>query len=1027
MKALHLLLAILIVCLAAYPSYAGLTGKITGVVKDGRTGEPLINANVVVSGTSMGAATNPDGYYVILNVPPGTYRIRASLIGYTPTTIVDVRVEIDQTTTSNITLNEEGVQAQEVVIVATRPVVQKDVSASRANITAAEVQALPVGTVAQAIGLQAGIETTGDGKFQIRGGGVDQTAFMIDGQNLRDARDNSPYTGISLTSIQDVQVQTGGFTAEYGNIRSGLVNVITKEGSTSNYNLSFIGRYHPAAPKHFGSGPNDPNSFWIRPYVDPAVCWTGTTNGAWDAYTQNQYTTFQGWNAVSQATLADNNPNNDLSPQAAQRLFLFQHRKQTEITKPDYDVDASFSGPVIPDPKINEQLGNLRLLAAYRQTQSEYLVPLSQDGERDYNAQLKLTSDVGKGMKVQVEGLQSKTLGTNDNNSGLGGYFTTAGDVSANGLDYTNGSYRDAAMFGTDYWAPTIVKRYMIGGKFSHVINQSTFYDVSIHWFQTKYSTNPAAFRDTSKIYLFGNSYYADEAPYGYPNPASSPVSGIGSSMNMDLGWSGSRDSSVLAVTNLKFNITSQLDRFNQLQGGLEFVYTDNNVNYANIEPRLPTGNTQSTWHTFPVQGAAYVQDKIEFEGMIANLGLRLDYSNAGGKWFSPYNLYDPRFANQQSLGLDSLLTVPTKKIVTLSPRLGISFPVSDDSKVYFNYGHFRSLPAPENLFLIRRFSFTDAIARLANPNNPLPLTIQYELGYEQSILDQYLLRVAGYYKDVSDETRLVRYTGVNTQINYTVSTPNTYEDIRGFELTASKNRGDWIQGWINYTYEVSTSGYFGVTQIYQDPGQQRNYLATNIYQTKPTPTPFARANVNLFTPAGWGPDLLGHKILGDWRFNLVGSWFSGTWFTWSGPGNIPGILNNVQWTDSWSVDLRVSKNFHFSRLNIELFADINNLFNIQQLSYKLGFYNGQDFFDYMQSLHLPYDIAGDETHLKLGYPNHPGNDKPGDYRTVPYKPYDPDNPNPSDKSYIDMPNQPYLAFLNPRAVFYGVRLSIDI
>ena len=96
-------------------------------------------------------------------------------------------------------------------------------------------------------------------------------------------------------------------------------------------------------------------------------------------------------------------------------------------------------------------------------------------------------------------------------------------------------------------------------------------------------------------------------------------------------------------------------------------------------------------------------------------------------------------------------------------------------------------------------------------------------------------------------------------------------------------------------------------------------------------------------------------------------------------------------------------------------------------MSYKLGFYNGQDFFDYMQSLHLPYDIAGDETHLKLGYPNHPGNDKPGDYRTVPYKPYDPDNPNPSDKSYIDMPNQPYLAFLNPRAVFYGVRLSIDI
>ena len=202
------------------------TGKIAGKVVDARTGEAIVGANIVVEGTQTGAASNFEGFFTILSVPPGTYRVRASVLGYTPFTQVDVRININQTTNLEFKLSEQAIQANEVVIVATRPVVDRDVAASRANITAREVENLPIAQVSSVIGLEAGVQG-----LTIRGGDASTTAFMADGFVLRDERNNQPYTAISLLAVQDFQIQTGGFSAEYGNIRSGLINVVTKEGS----------------------------------------------------------------------------------------------------------------------------------------------------------------------------------------------------------------------------------------------------------------------------------------------------------------------------------------------------------------------------------------------------------------------------------------------------------------------------------------------------------------------------------------------------------------------------------------------------------------------------------------------------------------------------------------------------------------------------------------------------------------------------------------------------------------------------
>lgn len=996
-------------------------GKINGIVRDATTNEPLIGANILVEDKTLGAATNVDGYYVILNLPPGLYNLKASMVGYAPKIVQQVRVSIDQTTEINFELTSLAIQTEEVVVVASTPIVQRDVSSSRVNLNVEEIENLPVSSLNGVIGLQAGVRSG----LEIRGGSSNQTAFLVNGVTLRDERDNSPFTGISYSAIDEVQIQTGGFNAEFGNIRSGLVNVVTKEGSRDKYSFSLISRYSSASQKHFGASANHPNSYWIRPYVDPQVAWFGTeaidpNTGlpVWDAFTQQQYPKFEGWVAVAEKTLLDSDPTNDITPEQAQKIFLWQHRKIVDIQEPDYEVDASFGGPV----PFAQDLGNLRFFASYRQTQSMYVVPLSRDGVNDWVYQLKLTADIGQGMKLMVQGLKSQVLGTNNNNAGLPGIFRSPESI---GAVMNRVSYIDGRIFSNDYWAPSNIKYTSFGGKFTHVLDPTTFYEITLSTFRSNYSTNPNPIRDTTTLYDIGG-VLVDEAPLGYADFPSTGINGL----RMGVGFSNSRDSSVVTVYSLKGDFQSQLDKVNNIKTGVEIVYTDNRVNYASVDKFLPVGRSRSVWNNFPIRAAFYVQDKLEFEGMVANIGLRLDYSDPQGSWYE-YDPYTKAFASENSLGLDTLLKkIDVDKQVNLSPRIGISFPISINSKLYFNYGHFRSMPTPENLFLLRRFSDNNAVTRIANPNNPLPRTISYELGYEQNLFDEFLIKVAGYYKDVSLQSRLVTYISRDNKVNYSRTEPDNYQDVRGFELTITKNRGNWVQGFINYTYDVRSAGNFGFATYYENPSLQRSYEATttSTYQEKPIPRPFANANIDLFTPSDFGPKLGEFYLLGDFRFSFVGSWYSGRYDTWAGGGSIPGIEYNVQWRDYWNVDLRISKTINVMGVNLQLFADITNLFNYKYMDPNgYGFIDNNDYIAYMKSLHLPAEI-GDP----LGYGNIPGDDQPGDYRSGPYIPWDPNASESQkkewekNKSYIDMPNQEYFTFLNPRDIFWGLKLSFN-
>ena len=1007
--------ALMVLLCISVPVLAGPNGKISGRVTDAENGQPLPGVGVTIEGTMMGVSTNVDGFYTILNVPSGTYTVRFSLVGYAKTTVENVRVEIELTTTINQRLRSTAIETGEVVVIAERPVVTKDVSASQFNIEAITVESMPVQTVADVLTLQAGIEKGSDG-IVVRGGGTNQTIFVVDGYVLNDERSNIPYAAVGLSATKDLQVQTGGFNAEYGNVRSGVVNIVTKDGDRARYSGMFNVSYRPPAAKHFGMSLYDPSSYFNRSYTDPAVCWVGTKEGTWDAYTQHQYPYFQGWNAVSLATMQDKDPNNDLTPAGAKQLWQWQRRRAGDITKPDYVIDAGFGGPI---PFIGQDLGNLRFYLSHFNQRDMFIVPLSRDAYTENHTQLKLTADITPTMKLVVLGLYGEQYSVSpyEWTTAPTGYVMRSQSEIADLLSSTDGMN---VLYMPDRYSPSAVYRYTIGATLTHMLNPTTLYEVAVQRNQSRYSTYQSPLRDTSRVYQPVPGYFTDGSPYGYWGYSTGAIDGVMSTGGwMNLG----RDQSVNSTTTLRAHLTTQFNENNQVKAGFQLAYDDLDINSGTYSPSMSTWTRSMIYHVFPYRIGAFVQDKLEFQGFIANIGVRLDYSNPNGDYYQ-LGTYDLFYS--QGLGNTIEQKAPKERALSqtyVSPRIGISHPITEDSKLYFNYGHFVSEPSSSMRFRLQRES-NGLVTYIGNPNMQLEKTISYELGFEQNVMDQFLVNIAAYYKDVNHQPGWVYYQNINTSVHYYEASSNNYADIRGFEFTLTKVGRSWISGFINYTYDVQSSGYFDLTSYYQDVSKQRSFLQLNPYQSKPHPQPYARANITLRTPDEFGPTVLGVKPFEGWSLNILGSWQSGSYATYN-PNSIPGVVDNVQWRDNFSVDMRLRKTLPLYGFEVQLYMDVQNVFNFKFLNYA-GFADSYDYQDYLASLCFPW-MDGDKK----------GNDRIGDYRPddVPYDPLE-SNPNndpaissrnqmrKDKKSYIDMPNITSLTYLSPRNWVFGVRVS---
>jgi hypothetical protein len=1048
--------AILIALVSFAPVWAQ-SGKIAGTVTDQETGEPLPGVNIVLEGTTQGATTDAEGYYVILNVTPATYIVRASFVGYATQVVENVEVNVDLTTTLNIEMQEEAVGLDEVTVQAQEPVVKPDISASVSNLSNEQMQNIPVMSVDEVIGLQAGVQG-----LSVRGGDVSSMSFQVDGSKMFDDRSQTPFTGVSFTAISQVQVQTGGFNAEHGNLRSGLVNVVTKDAPRNRYTADVMARYAPPQKKYFGDvTPGDRDFYYMRPFLDPEVAMDGTHN--WDRYTALQYPSWDGWNAY-----AENNP--ELSAEEWQQVFEWYHRKDFSIQQPDYVVDGSFGGPV---PGISNHLGNLRFFASYRQTQNAYMIPQRREAHKDRLGRLKLTSDIASGLKLEVYGLLNDETGHTSSRNGYPNMYTGQRGTSRNMVNswtWRPGGDWSFFMYGTDGWSLMDIQRQQVGTELTHTLGSNTFYEIELNRMHTEYTQGPGPARDLETVQKTVGGLGLDEAPYGWGAPGYTPTTPTG----MKLGgyYGESMDTSWTNRWTGRFDLTSQLNRYSQLKTGVDVIHVDQLRKQRSHT--LQVRNVVQDWHRSTFMGAVYAQNKLEFEGLIANVGLRLDNFRAVGEWFQ-FSRFDTTLAVAKGReDLENMLPSETAaNQLALSPRLGISFPITTDSKLFLNYGHFREMLNPADIYRVG-VSGQGAIRNIrfiGNPSHPMPRSISYEVGYEHNLFNQFLIRLTGYYKDLSLQSRSVSFSGSTGEVNYTMPLPYNYEDIRGFEATLERTTGS-VRGFLNYTFMASERGEFGYSSYFENPVEAVEYAREyrNIVRES-VPRPYARANVSYIVSREFGPELAGGiRPLADWRLNLLANWQAGSVTTYcGGGGGCPVELeNNVRWKDDWQLDLRLTKNFNTQMGQLQFFMDVNNALNIRELNTGAFTVGDDDQQRYMRSLHLSLDAFED-----IDVPPYrfvPGDDRPGDFRKedVEFVPIEVvenrnDLSNPSDralyyeadigqldngtyyewngssweeaddslvdqvledKAYIDMPNLRSFWFLYPRQWTFGIRMT---
>jgi len=361
------MMAALVILWAGALLQAGTTGKIAGRVTDADTGEPLIGANVLIEGTTLGAATDADGNYFIINVPPGQYSVRAQMIGYSAEVYTDVRVFIDLTTTVNFKPKTEVIKGEEVVVTATRPVVQPDISGSERNILIEEITSGRYQNMSNLVTAQVSVQSVAstDYRPEIRGSSIEESLFLVDGVPQGDPLTNRPIYSVNLDAIQEVKMQTGGFPARYGNFRSGIVNVVTREGGQS-FHGSANFSYSPPGLKHFGPMPFGHKSPLTQPFVD---VWDA--NGNWDPNAPSntgQGTTpngdpisafFEGWNGVANDRLKEGDPHYG-RPMEVYAVWLWRHRSKDSIEKLKKLQDmgiVQFADGIDPDDEVYHETG----------------------------------------------------------------------------------------------------------------------------------------------------------------------------------------------------------------------------------------------------------------------------------------------------------------------------------------------------------------------------------------------------------------------------------------------------------------------------------------------------------------------------------------------------------------------------------------------------------------------------------------------------------------------------------------------
>jgi len=935
----------------------GTTGKIEGTVHD-QSGAPVNGAQVFIVGTAYAAVSNEHGYYFLNNVPAGVFIVRAQFIGFQPAEVRNVRVFAGQTMTINLPLEQRAVVVSEVTItVEQTPIVPRDQVASKSIQSGDVITALPVDNVAQVLSLQPGVVQGRTGQT-IRGGRPGEAATYIDGVLIRNLSGHASGASIGTNAIEEASVTTGAIGAEYGDAQSGVVNLVTRAGG-QRLRGNFAFSTDDPAGKVYGTGLNRLEASLGGPLLMRGLTFFLAT-------------TLQGQQNGRQNKGQENVPTYVLDG------------IDTTVTIAQTPGSATSDSTVVNLPKFTKYSSG-----GSRQ-------PLSWSSNYSLDSKLQYTFGSGSRLAFTYHYTGGTGMTTGNTYDPMAQYGNWNGS-SAYILNWTQNLFQstERALFvdaSVSYqrdqrisssvdpqWAASNQTPFMwfTLGKPSFLYNLSNWAVTDQLLQNIRLGNCPdKCIPEPNRQDLYGVANYRF-SPYG----VFSTTSGIMTGYNIPTLDQESRFTG-------RANFDWQMNRYNRVHFGGDFVKTDMQYYY-----NYDWGTTffMDAYHEKPFRYGLFVSDRIDLGDVVIDLGLRYDqtdskmiYPRSPGRTFndpirtgdltSAFTAADTAMA-QRCGTLYSAVTgghgtaadttawstcnyFAAPSISALSPRIGVSFPVTDKTGFRLSYSHQLQSPSFNQLA-----SGVNKDVSLTNTNDyfarPLAYgkTIMFEFGIRHAFNPDMVLDISAYNKDALSNIAgriLPVWDPLTGKIqNLNLYTNADFGNIRGIDVKLDRRIGQLFQGTLVYTYQSSlTTGsdpqeYIArisratsnVTGDRAPPPQALMVSAENRYHT-------ISGNLAFNFPHGWHSGTAVGSILEDFGINATFQFASGLPYTpiplnsgsgIQGPGNAFGNGTTLVGTETmnsgtmpWikNVDLRVTRGFRVGGRDLTVFADFRNLFN---------------------------------------------------------------------------------------------------
>jgi outer membrane receptor protein involved in Fe transport len=940
---MHKRILIAFLCLLCPVLLHAQTGKIAGKVTDRETGEPLIGANVVIDGTDRGAATNINGEYVILNVPIGRVTVVTSYIGYQAITIRDVLIRSNETSTADFQLPSDAFRVGEVEIIAQKPLVDKNVTNSKSTVTQEDIENLPVRGVESIVALQAGIVQQG-GNIHVRGSRGDATGYIVDGVAANDPVFGGRNISVINNAIAEVSFQAGGYSAEFGGASGGLISTTTRSGGRK-FQIgfeTFTDSWSSPGEENFLGSYNYGNSLYALtaggPLFGPVRFFVAGQNSF-------QRTPARYWNAYDLAdkydrALRETPAHALLSPEERAKVGIFDPRIGKDAKKIDYTYPAGL---------------------------------IHNAATEGYVLQGNLTVDLNP-VNLRIGGTYGYASGRNGAGI-LSGYQTGRTATLENGVYSMN----DAGVSFANQHRALLNQNenYAMNLKMTHLLAPNAFYEVFLGY--TGFFSLLMDNDHRHDIFAFGDS--AANAQYGYDFRADGfgppPVVLFGQRFqpfgfpNEGYAYQKNRYASI----NGKLNFVYQIGRTHELKVGGE-AQQYNIRQYAVIPyslksflrgnpdatPTQQAVNSRTNYYGYdmwgasteddlfgprkPVFASAYALDKIELEDLVINIGLRYDYIDTDTKKFrNPNNIAfdEDGMIDDTPENLEDV--DPTS---TFSPRIGFSFPVTDQTVFYAQYGKFVQQSRLRDVYLGYAISASNIRGGYAI-ENPVGFglrpetTIQYDFGFRQQIGDFLAFDIGAFYKDIRDQIQVRQIPSAPGAAHgaYDAWVNGDFATTTGVSLKIDLRRVERIQATVDYTYSdargTGSSPSTAFRTIWQSPTD------TPYLPKYTTPLEFDQShrgaiNIDYRFASGDGPEFGGVHPLENLGLNLLFSFNSGHPFTLVDENSYDNrrqpveVLNDSRTPWMFQVDARLDKTVNIAGLDVNFYVWVINLLDTKNV-----------------------------------------------------------------------------------------------